>query len=106
MREAARRAHISSAWWRVLETSTRRVKGQDFTERANAETLARMALVVGAVPAELAEAGRPDAAVKLARLIEAGPSHGERLAEAIRQSRDLSAEQKSYLTGLLERDTR
>lgn len=106
MREAARRAGISSPWWRVLETGIRRVKGQNFAEKANAETLARMASVVGVVPAELVEAGRPDAAAKLAILLEAGPSPADRMAEAIQRSRDLSADQKAYLTSLLERDTR
>lgn len=106
MREAARRADISSPWWRTLETGIRRVKGQDFPERANAETLARMALVVGATAQELEQAGRPDAAVKLAKLIAAGPDPANQIAAAVRQSPNLTEEQKQYLTGLLERDTR
>lgn len=112
MREAARRAALltgtsfSAPWWRVLETGIRRVKGQDFPEKANAETLARMALAVGVVPAELTDAGRPDAAAKLAKLIEAGPSQGERVVEAVRQSSDLTAEQKAYITDRLQRDAR
>jgi hypothetical protein len=106
MREAARRAGISSPWWRVLETGIRRVKGQDFPETANAETLARMALVVGATEQELRDTGRADAAEKLAKLIAAGPDPVEQIAEVIRQSSDFSDRQKRYLTDLLERDTR
>jgi|SRR5579859_1321662 len=106
MREAARRAGISSPWWRVLETGIRRVKGQSFPETANAETLARMALVVGATTAELEQAGRPDAAGKLAKLIAAGPDPIDQIAKAIDQSSDFSDRQKRYLSDLLKRESR
>ncbi|HEV2376211.1 MAG TPA: helix-turn-helix transcriptional regulator [Streptosporangiaceae bacterium] len=106
MREAARRAGISSPWWRVLETGIRRVKGQDFPESANDETLARMALVVGVTAEELAAAGRPGAAARLGKLADAGPDPAAQIAEIVRQSPDFSNRQKRHLIELLERGSR
>jgi hypothetical protein len=103
MREAARRAQISPAWWRMIETGVRRVARQDFPERANDETLARMAQVVGATPAELRDAARPEAAVLLEKMLAAGPDPMTRLAEDVRNSRDLDESQKKHLLSLLER---
>jgi transcriptional regulator with XRE-family HTH domain len=115
MREAARRAGISAPWWRMLETGIRRVKGQDFPERANAETLARMARVVGLTPAELhaaasasetpQDAGRiRDAAEILARLQpDEARTEAERMAHAVP---GLSDRQRRLLTEAVEEDIR
>lgn len=103
MREAARRAGISAPWWRMIETSTRRVKGQDFTERANDDTLAAMALTVGATPEELTGAGRSGAARVLARLLETPPDGLASLAADVRNARGLTERQKQELLRLLGR---
>jgi transcriptional regulator with XRE-family HTH domain len=100
MREAARRAGISAPWWRMIETGIRRVKGQDFPETGNPETLARMARAVGATSAELAAAGRPDAAAILERLPD-DPLAG--LAESVQGASGLTDRQKQALLGLLHR---
>ena len=106
MREAARRAGISAPWWRVLETGIRRVKGQDFPERANAETLARMALVTGVTPGGLTGAGRADAAAVLTKLLAATPDPAAQLIEAVQHSREFTERQKAHLTDLLRRESR
>lgn len=85
MREAARRAGISAPWWRMIETGIRRVSGQDFPERGNADTLAAMALAVGVEPAELEAAGRADAAGRLERMAaDRATADGATRAEASR----------------------
>lgn len=71
-REAARRAGISPTRWRQLEAGVIRVRGHDFPEIAPAETLAYMALAVGVTQAELAGAGRDDAAEILGKLAADG----------------------------------
>ena len=106
LREAARRAGISSPWWRVLETGVRRVKQQDFPESANPETLARMAQVVGVTPAQLAEAGRPDAAAILEKLLAAPPDPVSDLIRSVEHSGELSERQKAHLIDLLRRESR
>ena len=101
MREAARRAGLSAPWWRMLETGVRRVKGQDFPERANAETLARMAQTVGVTGAELTAAGRADAAAILEKL----PTNPHlQLSIDVRNSRDLTERQKRALLELINRN--
>jgi len=60
MREAARRAGIPEATWRQAENGA---------HRPRREHLARMALAVEASPAELEQAGRPDAARSLEALM-------------------------------------
>ena len=81
----------------------RRVKGQDFPERANAETLARMAQTVGATAAELTAAGRADAAAILERL-PANPHL--QLAIDVRNAHGLTERQKRALLELISRDAK
>lgn len=105
MREAARRAGFSVATWTQNEQGYRKVAlGLVIPIRATPEKLARMALVVGATPDELEEAGRGDAARMLGKLIEAGPDPHEQLAETVQQSRDFSESQKRALIELISRD--
>lgn len=69
-REAAPRAGISEARWRHIVTGYRSEAGQYIPVRGPAETLARMAQVVGVTPEELEEADREDAAAELRELQE------------------------------------
>lgn len=65
MTEAARRSGISPTRWRQLENGFRPFKGTNYPEVGPAQTIARMAHVVGVTPRQLTEAGRPDAAAEL-----------------------------------------
>ena len=107
MREAARRAGFSVATWTQIEQGHRKVTAAvTIAIRGTDEKIARMALVVGAAPQQLTEAGRPGAARMLERLIEAGPDPVEQIAEIVRQSGDFSERQKAYLSDLLKRESR
>ncbi len=69
LRKAADRAGISYGRWRQIVTGCQNVSPGSFAAvHAPAKTLAKMAAVVGVTPAQLAEAGREDAAEALARL--------------------------------------
>ncbi|WP_061443806.1 helix-turn-helix domain-containing protein [Streptomyces sp. CCM_MD2014] len=61
-REAAKRAHLSDARWRQITSGYQSVSGESIPVHAPAETLARMAQVVGVTADELARVGRQDAA--------------------------------------------
>lgn len=90
MRSCAKRAGISPERWRQIETGVARVaRGTDVPVRdVPAATIARMALVVGATPAELTSCGRADAATDLAALIAAQPEPEVRDSEMWREIRD------------------
>lgn len=64
-RSAASKAGISDARWRQIVSGYQSVSGSYIPVRAPAETLARMAQVVGVTAEELATAGRHDAAEAL-----------------------------------------
>jgi hypothetical protein len=105
MREAARRAGMGTATWVQAEQGYRKVTSAvTIPVRATADKLASMALVVGAVPDQLREAGRDDAAVILQKLIDAGPDPKAQLAETIRQSRDFTERQKRALVEMVLRE--
>lgn len=105
MREAARRAGFSVATWTQNEQGYRKVTPQLMIPiRAVADKLARMAMVVGATPDQLREAGRDDAARIQVKLIDAGPDEKAQLAEALRHSSDLTGKQKQALIDMLFRD--
>lgn len=106
MREAARRAGISAALWTQNEQGYRKVTpAVTIPIRATADKLAAMALVVGATPDQLREAGRDDAAGILAKLIDAGPDPAAQMIEQIRASRDFTERQKQALIGMVRRDS-
>lgn len=65
IREAARRAGMSDARWRQITSGYQSVSGEPIPVTAPAETLARMAQVVGVTGEELQRAGREDAATAL-----------------------------------------
>ena len=68
-REAARRAEMSENRWRAIMHGYQSVgEGVNASVRGPAETLGRMAHVVGVTPEELEAAGRPDAAESLRKL--------------------------------------
>lgn len=70
VREAARRAGFSEGRWRQIAKGYNQAsKEVRVPVRAPAETLARMARVVGATPDQLREVGREDAADELERLM-------------------------------------
>lgn len=65
IREAARRAALSDARWRQITSGYQTVSGEQIPVKAPAETLARMAQVLGVSGDELVRAGRKDAAEAL-----------------------------------------
>lgn len=66
VRKAASAAHISEGRWRSLAKGVHQVsKGNAIPTRAPADTLARMAKVVGATPEQLRDVDRGDAADEL-----------------------------------------
>ncbi|MEU0181506.1 helix-turn-helix transcriptional regulator [Streptomyces sp. NPDC006207] len=67
-RRAASKADLSEARWRQIVSGYQSVSGSYIPVKAPAETLARMAQVVGVTPDELTKAGRADAATELADL--------------------------------------
>lgn len=103
MRGAAKRAGMSPALWTQNEQGHRKVApGVTIPIRATPDKLASMALVVGAVPQQLRDAGREDAASILERLIAAGPDENERMIEAVRSSREFNDAQKQTLIKMIE----
>ncbi|MGY5033248.1 hypothetical protein ACWC9U_20615 [Streptomyces sp. 900116325] len=67
-RKAAGLAGLSDARWRQIVSGYQSVSGSYVAVRAPADTLARMAQVVGVTPEELRNAGREDAAAELDEL--------------------------------------
>jgi hypothetical protein len=89
IRQAALQAAISESRWRQIEHGVRMFRGVAYPEvDAPAATIAKMAAVVGATPADLVQAGRGDAAGEL-----------EALLAAIAGAGDLTGHQKRGLTG-------
>lgn len=73
VRRAATMAGISEGRWRQIAKGYNQVSKDTFVESvAPADTLARMARVVGATPEQLREVGREDAAAELEELLLAG----------------------------------
>lgn len=69
VREAARRTGISEGWWRQIVKGAQPVSGGGRVHlRGTAETVARMARVVGVTPEQLVAVGREDAAEELRSL--------------------------------------
>lgn len=98
-RKAAPLAGMSEGRWRQIVSGRQPVtKGVYAPVRAPADTLARMARVVGVTPEQLEEAGRPDAADELRELVaealaqKAQPApDAEVLADRIRSDPELAA---------------
>jgi hypothetical protein len=92
-REASRRAGISEGRWRQIAGGYQVVSpGVYAPVRGPAQTLARMAAVAGVTPAQLTDAGRPDAAKALASL-GTDASHEQMLQRV----REMSPEQAREL---------
>ncbi|KWT61879.1 hypothetical protein ADL21_11405 [Streptomyces albus subsp. albus] len=69
VRQAAKQAGISEGWWRQIVKGYQSLSGGGFGPvRGPAETVARMAQVVGVTAEDLVGAHRPDAAEELRRL--------------------------------------
>jgi transcriptional regulator with XRE-family HTH domain len=86
-RKAATKAGISDGRWRQIALGYQNVSAGVYAPvRGPAETLARMARVVGVTPEQLEQAGRPDAATELRELSGGNgrPSNLE-TAELLRQ---------------------
>jgi transcriptional regulator with XRE-family HTH domain len=93
-REAARRAGISEGRWRQIASGYQVVSAGVYAPvRGPAQTLARMAAVVGVTPAQLRRAGRPDAA----RALAAGPAEADAVHELLRRVREMNSEQAREL---------
>lgn len=106
VREAARRAGIGVATWTQNEQAYRRVApGMAIRIRATDDKLAAMALVVGAAPGQLREAGRDGAAAILARLIDAAPDPVAQMVEKIRASSEFTEGQKRAMIRALHDST-
>lgn len=98
MRRAAHLAGIAAQSWANVEAGQKSLgAGIVVPHEGSAEMVARMASVVGVTPAELAGAGREDAAAILAIIDKARPS--ARAAETIAQA----VEAISAASGLTER---
>ena len=83
-REASRRAGISEGRWRQIAGGYQVVSSGVYAPvHGPAQTLARMAAVAGVTPAQLTEAGRPDAAKALASR-DADSSH-EQMLQRVRE---------------------
>jgi transcriptional regulator with XRE-family HTH domain len=96
-REAARRAGISEGRWRQIASGYQVVSAGVYAPvRGPAQTLARMAAVVGVTPAQLTEAGRPDAAKALA---SSGTDFGHELL--LQRVREMNPEQARELLGAI-----
>lgn len=128
--EAARRAEISDSRWRQICQGYQMVNGNPVPIKpAPAETIARMARVVGVAGFQLREKGRPDAADALQEIENeerfAGKTTGqilvetEEISEALielmrkkgldlssRQKEDLVAWSKLFATGMNEMQRR
>jgi len=105
MREAARRAGFSVATWTQNEQGYRKVTPLlTIPIRATDDKLARMALIVGAKPAQLRDADRGEAARILQALIDAGPDPTAQLAEAVRNAGGLTERQKRAVIDIISRD--
>jgi len=92
-REAARRAGISEGRWRQIASGYQVVSAGVYAPvHGPAQTLAKMAAVAGVTPAQLADAGRPDAARALASQ-EPDASHEQMLQRV----REMSPEQAREL---------
>ncbi|MFT4126253.1 MAG: hypothetical protein QM662_08490 [Gordonia sp. (in: high G+C Gram-positive bacteria)] len=115
VREAARRASISEGRWRqVIKGYRQETKDVRVPVRAPADTLARMARVVGATPQQLREVGRDDAAAELEATLSAtqtqtqSPNHptldGDRAYTAL--SRRVSDDAAHRITTAIAADPR
>lgn len=95
--QAALRAGMSATRWRQLEDGAILIRGRRYPETAPDDTLARMAWVVGASPAELRKAGRDGAAVALETILSDPPDEVSQLIEAVQDSREFTERQKRAL---------
>ena len=98
-RSAAREAGISEGRWRQIAGGYQVVSSGVYAPvHGPAETVARMAAVAGVTPAQLDEAGRPDAAQVMAATSAApGPSSGSGQQEVLDRIREMSPEQAREL---------
>lgn len=100
-REAATRAGISEARWRHIVSGYRPEAGHRIPVRGPAETVARMARVVGITPEKLEEVGRHDAATELrtlsAMVADERPPTFEELAAEVAEQRRSNAETRRLL---------
>lgn len=93
-REAARRSGISEGRWRQIAGGYQVVSAGVYAPvRGPAGTLARMAAVVGVTPAQLRQAGRPDAA----RALADGPQDAEMSQELLQRVKELNSDQAREL---------
>lgn len=93
-REAAKRAGMSDGRWRQIVSGYQTVSAGVYAPvRGPAETLARMAQVVGVTPEQLEQAGRSDAAAELRELPSLPEPEQELTArELTERLRELTAE--------------
>lgn len=90
--EAARRAGMSGTRWRQIVNGFQSTGGVIAPVKGGAKTVAKMAAVVDVPPEALEEAGRPDAARELRRLVEVAGDHPAEAAEIQADIRALQEE--------------
>lgn len=93
IKKAAALAQISDTRWRQIEHGWRPVDGRRVPETGPSPTVAAMAHAVGATPAQLAEAGRDDAAGELQAILD-----------ALDGASSLTGRQKNALASRIRRD--
>lgn len=94
---AAERAGTSGTTWRRVVKGLARFGGHDVPHDGAADTVARMARIVGLTPEQLEEHGRPDAAAELRDILRAVAAASEPsvadLAERLTELERANAEQ-------------
>jgi len=99
IREASRRAGISYGRWRQITSGVQNVSPGSYARvRAPADTLARMARTVNITPAELAEAGREDAAAILTGM--PAPETGTHGHAVTGLTQEEAAQVRAFIEGL------
>lgn len=99
IREASRRAGISYGRWRQITSGVQNVSPGSYAQvRAPADTLARMAAVVGVTPGQLRDAGRGDAADSLTRFPASPPgSYGRAITDLTDEEFEMG---RAYIDGI------
>jgi Helix-turn-helix domain len=108
VRQLAAKAGISDTRWRHIVTGSQPAgQGSYITVVAPAETLARMARVVGVTADELRQAGREDAADEMTSWGPTGAPDDEDLADAIKiilDDPDLTDEERDEYIQIVQAD--
>lgn len=106
LRAAAAAIGISDRRWRQIENGYKMEGGAPVRVHAPADTLARMARVVGASPEQLRDAGRGDAAELLDKGVESAAGARSNRRPAAASGAAFTAEEKSMVATVSVREQR